>query len=71
MRPTDFRKVYDVTDRASFTSLPTWFKELDTFSTNTQAVKIVVGNKVDEVRLAFTTSCAADAFLELRPSRLF
>ncbi len=42
--------VYDVTARDTFEGLPTWFNELETFSTSPEVVKIIVGNKVDKVR---------------------
>lgn len=41
--------VYDVTDRESFDALPTWFNELETFTSSADVVKIIVGNKVDKV----------------------
>ena len=44
--------VYDVTVRETFQGLPTWFSELETFSTSPDVVKIIVGNKVDKVRRA-------------------
>lgn len=41
--------VYDVTNRASFESLPSWFGELDTFAHSPQdVVRVIVGNKVDK-----------------------
>ncbi|EFP92287.2 uncharacterized protein PGTG_18502 [Puccinia graminis f. sp. tritici CRL 75-36-700-3] len=41
--------VYDVTNRASFESLPSWFSELDTFAHSPQdVVRVIVGNKVDK-----------------------
>lgn len=39
---------YDVTQRDTFDALPTWFNELDTFTTSPEVVKIIVGNKVDK-----------------------
>lgn len=54
--------VYDVTDRASFLALPTWFRELETFSTNTTAVRIVVGNKVDEESARAVSTSEGKAF---------
>ncbi|KAI9348718.1 ras family-domain-containing protein [Obelidium mucronatum] len=40
--------VYDVTQRDSFDHLATWFNELDTYSSNSLVVKMIVGNKVDK-----------------------
>ncbi|KAI9227079.1 MAG: P-loop containing nucleoside triphosphate hydrolase protein [Piptocephalis tieghemiana] len=40
--------VYDVTNRATFDQLDVWFKELDTYATHKEVVKMVVGNKVDK-----------------------
>lgn len=42
--------VYDVTNEESFNNLKVWFKELETYSNN-DAIKIVVGNKVDQSNL--------------------
>ncbi|PWN50049.1 putative ras-related protein rab-18 [Violaceomyces palustris] len=39
---------YDVTQRETFESLSTWFNELETFTSSSDVVKIVVGNKVDK-----------------------
>lgn len=41
--------VYDVTNRNSFTKLDMWLNELDTYSTKTEIVKMLVGNKIDKV----------------------
>lgn len=46
--PSLLSSVYDVTSRASFESLPTWFTELETFSTSPDIIKCIVGNKVDK-----------------------
>ncbi|KAF6198537.1 hypothetical protein GE061_008285 [Apolygus lucorum] len=40
--------VYDVTSKQTFTKLDTWLSELDTFSTKSNIVKMVVGNKIDK-----------------------
>ncbi|XP_014282624.1 ras-related protein Rab-18-B [Halyomorpha halys] len=40
--------VYDVTSQATFTKLETWLSELDTYSTKSNIVKMVVGNKIDK-----------------------
>ena len=38
--------VYDVTNRESFTKIENWLTELETYSTNQDLVKMLVGNKV-------------------------
>ena len=38
--------VYDVTNRESFTKIENWLNELETYSTNHDVVKMLVGNKV-------------------------
>ena len=38
--------MYDVTNRDSFVRIENWLAELDTYSTNTDIVKMLVGNKV-------------------------
>ncbi|XP_063224218.1 ras-related protein Rab-18-B-like isoform X1 [Bacillus rossius redtenbacheri] len=40
--------VYDVTRKPTFTKLETWLEELDTYSTKSNIVKMVVGNKIDK-----------------------
>lgn len=40
--------VYDVTNQSSFHKLETWLNELDTYSTKSNIVKMVVGNKIDK-----------------------
>ncbi|GAA5853405.1 hypothetical protein JCM8547_002442 [Rhodosporidiobolus lusitaniae] len=44
--------VYDITDRESFDSLPSWINELDTFAgtgpASREVVRMIVGNKVDK-----------------------
>ena len=42
--------VYDVANRESFDALPKWYSELETY-VSPKVVKMVVGNKVDKVRL--------------------
>ena len=42
--------VYDVANRESFDALPRWYAELETYVSKS-VVKIIVGNKVDKVRL--------------------
>ena len=41
--------VYDVTSRTSFNKLEMWMSELDTYSTKSDMVKMLVGNKIDKV----------------------
>lgn len=40
--------VYDVTNRQSFTKLQMWLDELDTYSSKSDIVKMLVGNKIDK-----------------------
>ncbi|GBN00159.1 Ras-related protein Rab-18 [Araneus ventricosus] len=40
--------VYDVTNRQSFMKLDQWLYELETYSTRTNIVKMLVGNKIDK-----------------------
>ena len=42
--------VYDVTSPDSFTKLENWLKEFDVYSNKQNAVKMLVGNKIDQVR---------------------
>ncbi|KDN40363.1 putative ras-related protein rab-18 [Tilletiaria anomala UBC 951] len=56
--------VYDVTVRETFNSLPMWFNELETFSTSSDIVKIVVGNKVDKESSRVITTEEGRAFAE-------
>lgn len=44
--------VYDVTKRSTFAKLDMWLNELETYSTRTDIVKMLVGNKIDKVREA-------------------
>ncbi|XP_040567510.1 ras-related protein Rab-18-B [Lepeophtheirus salmonis] len=39
--------VYDVTNRDSFSNVENWLNELDTYATNHDIVKMLVGNKCD------------------------
>lgn len=46
---------YDVTRRATFDSIAeVWMKEVDMYSTVDDAVKMVVGNKIDMVRWVYS-----------------
>lgn len=45
--------MYDVCSRQSFTKLDAWFEELETYATNTNIVKMLVGNKIDKVNIKF------------------
>ncbi|XP_050791091.1 ras-related protein Rab-18-B-like [Gopherus flavomarginatus] len=40
--------VYDVTRKDTFTKLMTWLKELETYATQSNIVKMLVGNKIDK-----------------------
>ncbi|KAJ2157637.1 Ras- protein Rab-18 [Coemansia sp. RSA 552] len=40
--------VYDVSSRETFEHLDTWMEELNTYCTNDEVVKMVVGNKIDK-----------------------
>ncbi|VIO92526.1 Ras-related protein Rab-18A, putative [Brugia malayi] len=39
--------VYDVSNRQTFERLSHWMNEVDTYSTKTDAVKMLIGNKID------------------------
>ncbi|CAD5208284.1 unnamed protein product [Bursaphelenchus xylophilus] len=39
--------VYDVTNRTTFDRLENWVLEVDTYSTKSDAIKMLVGNKID------------------------
>jgi len=43
--------VYDVSSRQSFERLDPWLVELNTYSTKTNIVKMLVGNKIDKDRV--------------------
>lgn len=42
--------VYDVTDSDSFSKLDNWLREFDVYSNKQNAVKMLVANKIDQVR---------------------
>ena len=48
--------VYDVSKRNTFTKLDMWLNELETYSTRTDIIKMLVGNKIDKVRLRQTNN---------------
>lgn len=43
--------MFDVSSASTFARLETWLEELDTYSTKNNIVKMIVGNKIDVVRL--------------------
>lgn len=43
--------VYDVSNYSTFSKLETWLNELETYSTKSNIVKMVIGNKIDMVNL--------------------
>lgn len=45
--------VYDVTNYSTFSKLETWLNELETYSTKSNIVKMIVGNKIDMVRIIY------------------
>ncbi|KAG6477568.1 hypothetical protein ZIOFF_066835 [Zingiber officinale] len=60
LKLTIWDTVYDVTKRETFNNLAdVWVKEVETYSTNHNCVKILVGNKVDKVSLSHNTSASA------------
>lgn len=48
--------VYDVTNRSSFENLDHWMTEVETYITKGDAVKMLVGNKIDMVSLFFVSN---------------
>lgn len=46
--------VYDVCSRQSFSRLDAWFDELETYATNPNLVKMLIGNKIDKDRREVT-----------------
>lgn len=55
--------VYDVSQRSTFDELIKWFREIETYCAE-DVVKIIVGNKVDKVRLTLRRTVA-----DSKPSR--
>lgn len=45
--------VYDVSNRQSFQKLDQWLYELETYSTRSNIVKMLVANKIDKVFMNF------------------
>ena len=43
--------MYDVGNRESFDNLEIWFNELETYASSKDVVRMVIGNKIDEVDL--------------------
>lgn len=48
--------VFDVTCYQTFSKLETWLSELDTYSTKSDIIKMIVGNKIDMVTLLISLS---------------
>jgi GTPase SAR1 family protein len=40
--------VYDITNRDSFENIQHWLSEVDIYSTNSECVKLLIANKIDE-----------------------
>lgn len=45
--------VYDISSRNTFEHLGRWMTEVDTYSTKSDAIKMLVGNKIDKVGCCF------------------
>ena len=54
--------VYSITDRESFTNLSHWLQEIDIYSTNEDAVKLLIGNKSDNEAERVVSKDEARAF---------
>ena len=54
--------VYDASDRRTFENLAYWIEEVRKYSTNPEAVVLVVGNKLDESRQVSTAEGKECAF---------
>lgn len=63
--------VYDVTNRETFDSLPSWFSELDTFTSSKDVVRIIVGNKVDKDYSRVVSTDEGQALAEERGAMFF
>ena len=46
--------VYDVTARSTFDKLGEWLSECETYATKQDVVKMLVGNKIDKVKIQST-----------------
>lgn len=57
--------MYDVTNRSTFDHLTHWMVEVDTYSTKSDAVKMLVGNKIDMGGLNFSPILFSWLFLKL------
>ena len=55
--------MYDVANRETFDALPKWFTEIDTY-VSTTVPKIIVGNKLDKVRLPSSRYAAPQRWQE-------
>jgi len=49
--------VYDVTNKQTFHKLEQWLNELDTYSTKHDIIKMLVGNKIDQVLTSHLLFC--------------
>ena len=58
--------VYDVTNRRSFEHIETWLNEINLYSTNTDVVKLLVGNKVDKESMREVTKLEGQEFARSR-----
>lgn len=56
--------VYDITDRSSFENLSHWLSEVDLYSTNDSAVKLLIGNKSDQFDHRTVTKSEANEFAQ-------
>lgn len=58
--------VYDVTKRDTFVKLDTWLNELETYTTRTDLVKMLVGNKIDKVEPPLSRVSLPSSFSEIK-----
>ncbi|CAG8506106.1 11281_t:CDS:2 [Acaulospora colombiana] len=54
--------VYDVSNRETFKELDNWFNELNTYCSNKNVVKMIVGNKIDKERERVVTRKEAENY---------
>jgi small GTP-binding protein len=59
-----FILVYSVTDKDSFKSLENWLEDVKNTNTNTNAMFLLVGNKIDEEKERAVTKKEGEAFAE-------